>query len=510
MQKLKILACMFIFLGCNKSVHSMQNLPLYEYFVKSSAYIQNLSSPYLQKSSELIKIAAQKSLDHAQKFLEQAIPLAKKSQEFCKTHQQLIGKTSLIFCGLYTSYAIIRSARMHRMVNTVQKRIALRLLHAGYISTLEWALAHGADINQTFEDGKTALHIAAEQGDVTRVSQLIAHNADLKRFNTLSRAEYPIHTAARTGHIAVIEQLVNTGNDINMALWAATASGQLETVKWTIQHGADLMKQASNGDTSLTIAQRYNQKEIENYLLRLQPAAQNDDLCTHFTLLLHNAITQKNLDLALLAINSDASLVHINESQSPLNRTIAASAETTPTQLDKIAQALVEAGVPLHTADEEGNTPLHRAVLVGNTRLAELFLRYGADVNSQNKQHSTALDIAFEKHNDDMQRLLEAHMNQYQVQTIRELMHELEQPDKIDESSNTLLHRAVQSGNIKVAALSLQHGFNPCLYNSSHLTPLDIALARGNLDMQILLAAHMPKDAVQDSYERFTRTQSAE
>lgn len=489
----------------------MQNFSslLHGYFTHSTSYIQNLSTPYVQKYSEIIKNYTQKSIEYAQKSIERAIPLAKRSQEFCKTHQQLIGRTSLTFCGLYAAYATIRSARMHRMINDLQKRIAQRLLHAGYISTLEWALAHGADINQTFENGKTALHIAAAQGDAERVRQLAAHGATLAKFDELTPCQYPIHYAARNGHIAAIEQLVHAGDDINMALWQAAESGQLETVKWAIQHGANHLQQTQGKQTALDIAHNNRHEKIEKYLLSLRPA-QQDDLCIHFTQLLHDAITEQNFYRARMAINSCASLVHIDESQSPLSLTIRPSEGQIPTPFDEIAQVLVEAGVPLHTSDQNGNTPLHIAAIVGNTRLAELFLRFGADATHQNKEYSTALDIALEKGNLDMHRLLERYMSPYQVQAAHKVAQELEQLNKTDEAGNTLLHKAAQTDDIRLASLSLQRQFNPCLYNSFKLTPLDIALEKGNSDMQILLASHMPKHAVQASYERFARKQSAE
>merc|ERR550534_3290339 len=58
-------------------------------------------------------------------------------------------------------------------------------------------------------------------------------------------------------------------------------------------------------------------------------------------------------------------------------------------------EELFARGVPPDTVDEHGNTVLLVAAQNGTKKLIKTALRYGADINSQNKQGQTALHYCF-------------------------------------------------------------------------------------------------------------------
>jgi ankyrin repeat protein len=139
----------------------------------------------------------------------------------------------------------------------------------------------------------------------------------------------------------------------------------------------------------------------------------------HFTKLLDQAIVRTSIIQAHIALKSGASLVKTDESQSPLRQAIArTSTAENAAQVHEIVQALLEAGAPLQTVDADGNTPLHMAAERGNIKIAQLLLHYGSKAYEQNIAGITALDIALEKHKEDMQSLLATHMTTDEVQAV--------------------------------------------------------------------------------------------
>jgi len=89
-------------------------------------------------------------------------------------------------------------------------------------------------------DGMTALHFAAQNGDLAVVQFLIEHGADIKAQDTVfSRSA--IHFAAE--------------------------SGNLDTVKYLTEHGANLLDRDGYGATALHYAAKNNHLDIIKYLV---------------------------------------------------------------------------------------------------------------------------------------------------------------------------------------------------------------------------------------------------
>lgn len=70
-----------------------------------------------------------------------------------------------------------------------------------------------------------------------------------------------------------------------------------------------------------------------------------------------------------------------------------------------IVQALVDAGADVSQTDEGGNTPLHLAASAGETESAKILIGKGAK-NVPNKKGETPLQLAKERHNEDVAALL--------------------------------------------------------------------------------------------------------
>ena len=106
-------------------------------------------------------------------------------------------------------------------------------------------LEEGADVNASQGDGMTALHWAAEHGDVKMVTMLLGAGADLEMGTRLSE-HTPLHVASTAGHASVIGTLLEAGADVNAStttgatpLHFAAASGNGRAVTELLAHGAE-------------------------------------------------------------------------------------------------------------------------------------------------------------------------------------------------------------------------------------------------------------------------------
>ena len=124
------------------------------------------------------------------------------------------------------------------------------------------------------ENDESVLMLASLKGHLPLVKKLIEHDADVNKPGWT-----PLHYAATSGHVAVIELLLENSAYIDAEspngstpLMMAAMYGSPEAVKLLIQAGADLKLQNQRGLTALDFAiqgQRQNAKElIETGLLR--------------------------------------------------------------------------------------------------------------------------------------------------------------------------------------------------------------------------------------------------
>ena len=137
-------------------------------------------------------------------------------------------------------------------------------------------LREGTDVNAAQGDGMTALHWAAERGDVELTEMLLYAGANKEAVTRLG--DYtPLHLASKASHAPVIETLLEAGSDANAAtttggatpLHFAAASGSADGVAALLDHGAEVNAQeSSRGQTPLMFAAALNRVAALNVLLQ--------------------------------------------------------------------------------------------------------------------------------------------------------------------------------------------------------------------------------------------------
>jgi uncharacterized protein len=130
-------------------------------------------------------------------------------------------------------------------------------------------LKDGADVNTTQADGMTALHWAAQKGDVELAKVLLYASANLKATTRIG-GYTPLLIASKNGDAAMIETLTQAGADTNIAttngttpLMLAAAAGKPAAVSALLAHGADVnAKENVKGETALTFAAALGRADV--------------------------------------------------------------------------------------------------------------------------------------------------------------------------------------------------------------------------------------------------------
>ena len=130
-------------------------------------------------------------------------------------------------------------------------------------------LKDGADVNTTQADGMTALHWAAQKGDVELAKVLLYASANLKATTRIG-GYTPLLIASKNGDAAMIETLTTAGADANTStmngttpLMLASAAGKAAAVKALIDHGANVnAKENVKGETALTFAAALGRADV--------------------------------------------------------------------------------------------------------------------------------------------------------------------------------------------------------------------------------------------------------
>lgn len=110
---------------------------------------------------------------------------------------------------------------------------------------------------------------AAGDGDTAQVKTLIQQGADVNH-KLIDTGTSPLISAARRGHLEVVKVLLAGGANINLidygvgtALYWAANDGQLEMIKFLIDHGAKLGCKPDSASYLLRIIREKGYREVE-------------------------------------------------------------------------------------------------------------------------------------------------------------------------------------------------------------------------------------------------------
>ncbi|KAE8443682.1 hypothetical protein EG329_001454 [Mollisiaceae sp. DMI_Dod_QoI] len=408
---------------------------------------------------------------------------------------------------------------------------------------LKLLIDEGADLNGTDKEGKTALHRAIMNGDVSSVGLLLssARRVNLKLED--SRGWTSLRWAAAHGHVSIVEMLLGSGAEIDAqdkdgwsALrWAAqrghqrivellirkhavleTSSGndQWTLLSWAAREGQDpliqllISKQVNlnatdaNGCTALRWAVDYGHAMTAWLLIQARADINKPDM-TGYTPL-HSAAEkwQETLDRSLIWLL----LANHADIHAQTNLGLTALHVASSKGHASVVWLLLENQAAIRAQTKLGWTVLHLASSEGHAGVVGLLLDHQVEINAQTKLGLTALHIASSKgHIRVVRLLLERGANPGQVdnngrtalhcavtedyeavtqmliQKVKSLV------DARDEEKRTALHVAASAGNLPIVTLLLGSGAEIDVRDREGFTPLHRAVSQQHEDLTLFL-----------------------
>jgi ankyrin repeat protein len=241
-------------------------------------------------------------------------------------------------------------------------------------------LKDGADVNTAQADGMTALHWAAQKGDVELATLLLYASANVKATTRIG-GYTPLLMASRNGDAPMIGALLAAGAEPNgattngtTALMLAAAAGKADAVTLLIARGANVnAKENARAETALTFAAASGRADV----IRVLTALGADTM-----------VTTKVVDLASFAKEETERLAAERANNGAGGRSGRGGAPEGQgrggaPQPPQIAGVNRQYNYTELVGYWGGLAPLHLAARQGHTEAAKALLDAGADVNQR-------------------------------------------------------------------------------------------------------------------------------
>lgn len=281
---------------------------------------------------------------------------------------------------------------------------------AGELSIVTWLLEHEADVNAVDKRGRSALHCAMKNGHVEVVRELLKWKPQL---NNLTTNGQPLVELA-VQDVAMMQILLDAGADIELAnakdhtaLNIAVDLKKPAVVKLLVERKADMHHVGKNGWNAITIATS-------------NPAG-------------------PEIIRVLVEAGADLRCAHPQTSNTPLHYVTSHSAQ--------LARILLEfrTSLDLEQRNNELKTPLLNACTAKNAECVKLLIRAGADVNAEDRLGWTPLSLS-------------ARVSLAADAVDMLLAHPDVKIDAISKVKGTALMVACRSLNLEMVAKLLAHG----------------------------------------------------
>ncbi|KAF5281784.1 hypothetical protein FQR65_LT14531 [Abscondita terminalis] len=398
---------------------------------------------------------------------------------------------------LFLTEFIARGADVNQKTKSGDTPLLIHLMENPRRSVVKMLIDSGADVNAIdVATGNSCLRYVVDNPDEKIITDLVRAGAFVNVQNR--NGETPLHGAIRFGSISLIRLLLGFGADPDIAdrvngsaclHWAVTVNED-GYVKALIEHGADVNKENSDGETPLNRARRLGYDILERMMTKTDDGFQQfDNLCQAvkrgaiFTVkkLLENDfdIDKKNENgetLLMIALESCEVgvadyLITRGASLNLTNNRGYSSLHYAASVGDVVnVRRHLDSGVDIDIADINGDTPLFTACFSNNRNVVKLLLERKArvELSPMNNPKQTCLHYAVERGWDDV--VLQILDTGFFV-------------DKRNARGSTALMTAISFKNPHIVRLLLDRGADPFATDESRATCLHIAVSKGMIDI---------------------------
>lgn len=136
-------------------------------------------------------------------------------------------------------------------------------------------LESGADPNEVDNEGRTALHVTAEEGQTSLLQDLIRHGVNINLDERDKDGRTPLHVAAEKGNAEAAKALIENGADVNVKeyvfgytpLHSAAWFGSEGIARLLLESKKTDLNAKTNADyTALSLAELWKRRDIVNLL----------------------------------------------------------------------------------------------------------------------------------------------------------------------------------------------------------------------------------------------------
>lgn len=374
----------------------------------------------------------------------------------------------------------------------------------GHLDVVELLLGTGAEADPIDLNGETPLQLAVMKGR-SAVVNVLCHRADVNR--AYQDGRFPLHVAASQGSVPILRNLLNAGaalkppTQLPSPLYLSISHKQTEAMRLLLEHGAVVTEVDSHLDTALHVAAR------AGHFAAIVPLLENG--CPPKS---KNASNQTALHLAVLGGSVTTTRLLLGDGNSTVVGMDEKDAIIEAVKAEKSAflALFLSRGANVHQQDPSGKTLLHLALESRRPGNVALLLVYGAALDAQNSSGQTPLMFAMERKSLDMVKIILEHdrMNidtpcaggytplvfaikkgiPAVINTILEKGADIEWKGT---DGRTPLHIAIESGYTQAAECLLKAGADPNARNMSGQTPLHrLVVGCGKETLVHLLVKH--------------------
>nr|XP_046268231.1 kinase D-interacting substrate of 220 kDa B isoform X2 [Scatophagus argus] len=345
----------------------------------------------------------------------------------------------------------------------------------GNLEIVQELIRRGANVNLDDVDCWTALISAAKEGHIEVVRELLENNANLEHRDMGGWTA--LMWAAYKGRTDVAELLLEKGANPNITgqysvypiIWAA-GRGHAEIVHLLLQHGAKVNCSDKYGTTPLIWAARKGHYESVTHLLANGADVDQEGANSMTALIVAVKGGYTEVVKELLKRNPN-----VNMTDKDGNTALAIAAKEGHTE---IVQDLLDASTYVNIPDRSGETVLIGAVRGGHVEIVRALLNKYADIDVRGQDGKTALYWAVEKGNATM---------------VRDILQCNPDTESCTKEGETPLIKATKMRNIEIVELLLDKGAKVSALDKKGDTPLHIAI-RGRSRKLAELLLRNPKD----------------
>lgn len=367
------------------------------------------------------------------------------------------------------------------------------------------------DKHATYQDGESAMWLAAERGHTKVLSTLIELECEIDATDNVGTT--PLWIAAQNNNPEAVECLAKAGADVNLPLpesetsplWIAAQEGHARIIKILARNFANVNRCNKNGSSPIWVAAQNG--HLESVKMLALCGAHVDTRNRFGATPLFIAAQQGHVKVVNHLLDLGASPEASEKlGQTPLYVAVAKNHR-------EVVQLLAAKGANVNSATSQGVTPLLIAAELGLTGMIDLLGSLGAELNSVNQTGASALFVAAEKgHVAAVDKLLrlgirvnicdnQGHSALYAAAwegrcEIVELIggRRSANLDIMSGSGLTPLCVAAFKGHVEVARMLYQLGADPNAMGSGAVTPLWTAAREGHLDVAKVLVEELHAD----------------